>query len=340
MVWLPLPLIGAEASPETWALGLALAVVFVGVLLADNRGLSQGPREARAHASAAFLTLLALAVQAASGSHILDCVLIYPATAAVWIFNRRPARTGWVLLCSALPSVSVLWTGARTDVLLPLMTALILSTVLINVALRTMRARHRALMSAIHDTVGQELTLLALEGDRALARGSHGPEAAALHVMTSRIRLLLRSTERSLSSPDGVDVPDLDEEVEKAVCALTGTSVFFRIDIAVPVHFPELEGVLAGLLREAVTNLLRHAGAATEFHFTATLSGDRVQLSFGNDGAPPPPLRMGLGVTGMRDRVAALGGVLTARLHDDRFLARGVLPAPHPVLRLAGREAA
>jgi two-component system sensor histidine kinase DesK len=338
--WLPLPLIGAEASPAIWALGLILAMTFVGALWADSRGLAQGPREVRAHISAASLTLLALAMQKATGSHILDCALIYPATAAVWIFNRRWARIGWVLLCGALPSVSALWIGARTDALLPLMTALILSTVLINVALRTMRARHRALMSAIHDTVGQELTLLALEGDRALARGSRSPEAAALHVMTSRIRLLLRSTERSLSSPDGVDGPHLEEEVEKAVCALTGTNIFFRIEVHIPVHSAELQGVLAGLLREAVTNLLRHAGSATEFHFTATLSGDRVHLSFGNDGAPPPPLRMGLGMTGMRDRVTALGGFFTAQLRDDRFLARGVLPAPRPALRLAGREAA
>jgi two-component system sensor histidine kinase DesK len=75
-----------------------------------------------------------------------------------------------------------------------------------------------------------------------------------------------------------------------------------------PMH-AEVETVLALALREAVTNIIRHA-RARRVAARCSLDGDRVVFRVRDDGrggAHPG----GNGLTGMRERVEALGGALS-----------------------------
>jgi signal transduction histidine kinase len=66
--------------------------------------------------------------------------------------------------------------------------------------------------------------------------------------------------------------------------------------------------------QEALTNVARHAGARTAA-VSLTLGGERLRLEVADDGVGIEPERVddphSLGLTGMRERMRAIGGTLT-----------------------------
>ena len=93
---------------------------------------------------------------------------------------------------------------------------------------------------------------------------------------------------------------------------------------------PEAESVLALGLREAVTNILRHARAArVEVELGADAGG--VQLSISDDGRGGV-IEPNTGLAGMTERLRALGG----SLEFDSIPGSGtrlVLSLPRPALQ-------
>jgi len=73
---------------------------------------------------------------------------------------------------------------------------------------------------------------------------------------------------------------------------------------------PETDETLAWVLREAVTNVVRHSGAE-RCHVKTAYEGDDVCLEVIDEGrGPPSAIVDGSGLTGLRERVAAVGGTL------------------------------
>ncbi|MDX6738915.1 sensor histidine kinase [Actinocorallia sp. A-T 12471] len=90
---------------------------------------------------------------------------------------------------------------------------------------------------------------------------------------------------------------------------------------------PAAQGLLAyRVVREAVTNALRHSGAA---HLTVRLTADggALRVTVSDDGSASSPVVPGHGLTGMRERVTALGGTLEWQSHDG-FTLHATLPCP------------
>jgi signal transduction histidine kinase len=103
---------------------------------------------------------------------------------------------------------------------------------------------------------------------------------------------------------------------------------------------PEVDQAAYRIVQEALTNVSRHAGAASasvHLHYLPeTLS---VQVDDDGKGAVistgistgTRPSGPGLGLVGMRERVSALGGQLQAGPQDDGgFRVRAELPARAP----------
>jgi two-component system sensor histidine kinase DesK len=101
----------------------------------------------------------------------------------------------------------------------------------------------------------------------------------------------------------------LDEELETArrTLATAGVELVATRDPAVRLVGPT-EHVLALALREAVTNVARHARAAT-CHVGLDLCDGELRLVISDDGVGGGA-REGNGLTGMRERVTAIGGRL------------------------------
>src|SRR6266511_243494 len=87
---------------------------------------------------------------------------------------------------------------------------------------------------------------------------------------------------------------------------------------------------LAGyrIVQEALTNVLRHAGATTA-QVRIEHRADAVEVEVTDSGLGGPPSPGGTGIAGMRERATALGGELQAGpRHGGGFRVHAVLPLP------------
>ncbi|GAA3191698.1 histidine kinase [Nonomuraea roseoviolacea] len=133
----------------------------------------------------------------------------------------------------------------------------------------------------VHDLLGFQLSALVLKGElagRLLAvdPGKGRAQLAELATLAERALASLRSITRE---PAGLR---LDEEVAAARSMLAAAGIEARVDLAVPVP-PGLGGVLAVVLREAVTNVVRHSRAGV-CSIEASRDGDTYRLRVTNDG--------------------------------------------------------
>lgn len=160
----------------------------------------------------------------------------------------------------------------------------------------------------LHDLAGQALTAIALRSQLVQRLAGTDPgraieEAAAIEATA---RETLASVRKTVAGWQQVALAD---ELDKAATALNAAGVEpniegdWRLDLA-----PSVETVLALALREAVTNVVRHAEARS---CRINLDGrdGKVSLLVSDDGRGSSAPE-GTGLRGMRERVMAAGGTL------------------------------
>jgi signal transduction histidine kinase len=87
------------------------------------------------------------------------------------------------------------------------------------------------------------------------------------------------------------------------------------------------------IVQEALTNVLKHAGAASAT-VTVDFRADGLHLTVEDDGRAHSPSGGGQGLIGMRERVTLFGGELTAGPRPEGgFSVRARLPVPAQVSR-------
>ncbi|WP_410566794.1 sensor histidine kinase [Amycolatopsis sp. cmx-4-61] len=144
-------------------------------------------------------------------------------------------------------------------------------------------------------------------GHAAVYREIEGAGGAAL-AAARRLVEMLRDTE---------DVPPHSGAVlGDVVRAAAGSAA--RVDVAeeldqLPVPSP-VATTVHRVVTEALTNVRRHAPGATDVAVSVRVEADELVLEVRNDGVPAasPSARGGFGITGMTERLAMLGGRLTA----------------------------
>jgi signal transduction histidine kinase len=191
----------------------------------------------------------------------------------------------------------------------------------------------------VHDIVGHSLATITLQAGVAEHLLAERPEQArdavaairrvGKEAMTELHGLLgpLRDGDAAPHAPaPGLDaVPRLVDEVRAA-----GVPVELSVEGG-DAGVPELVG-LAGyrIVQAALTNVARHAGPGASARVLVARRPGAVELEVSDDGAgAPPDTRDGNGLTGMRERAAAVGGELEAGMQARggyRVWAR--LPAP------------
>jgi signal transduction histidine kinase len=186
-----------------------------------------------------------------------------------------------------------------------------------------------------HDIVGHALNVMLLQtaAARRAAPADTGNTTKLLQSVESVGRQALQELEVALGLADpepamlatkGLShVPHLVETMRRA-----GMNV--ELDIDGNSHIPALVDRSAyRIIEEAMTNVAKHAPTAST-QITIRFEPDRLVVSVRDDGAMTPPARVsghGRGLAGMRERVAMLGGALTAgRLPDKGFAVEAVIP--------------
>jgi two-component system sensor histidine kinase DesK len=183
---------------------------------------------------------------------------------------------------------------------------------------RTAVDRERLRLSRdLHDLLGHSLSAVSLKGDLALRLLARDPGAAAGEIdsLTGVARDALRDMRAVVRNEHRVQ---LRREVEAAKAVLRAAGVATVADIRVRELAPAVDDVLGWAMREAATNVLRHAHASS-CAITARFRAGAIQLEIVNDGAAGPP-GSGRGLAGLDERARALGGSVSGRyLPGDRF---------------------
>ncbi len=162
----------------------------------------------------------------------------------------------------------------------------------------------------LHDLLGQTLSVVVLKSELAGRLVRSDPDRAEQEVreVEQTARTALAEVRSAVA---GYRAKGLGGELVNARRALSAAGVDLQATIDLPVLPAEYEAALALGLREAVTNVVRHANAHhTTIHAVATR--DEVTLEVRDDGRGTSGPD-GSGLAGMRERIAALGGHVTRR---------------------------
>jgi len=186
----------------------------------------------------------------------------------------------------------------------------------------------------LHDVLGRNLTLIALNSELAAQMVSRGQEGAVEHML--EVRQVAQDTMREMREvAGGQRSTDLDSELGGARSVLRSAGISARV-VGDGAGLPRpVQAALGWVVREATTNILRHSDPTT-----VTIELDVVQ---DGDTGPAAVLRIendgvhradssggangGSGLVGLRARLADLGGDLDAKaLTGSRYVVQVRLP--------------
>jgi two-component system, NarL family, sensor histidine kinase DesK len=340
---------GLRAQPNPWWRGVgwaalaAFAVLYLYLVhltrLVRRRPDRPRPFVVRAVIGlAAMIALTALQIPAA-GSHALTC-LVYIAAFGMVALPLPPAIALAVflgVLAEVLPATVPGWTdnGYGLAVLLGSLatwgirlaairqSSLVVAQAEISeLAVQNERAR---IASDLHDILGHSLTVVTVKAELAqrlldVDVDKARKELAELEVLARDALADVRSTAMGVR---GISLPGEIAAAREALAAAHVTAELPGAADEVPTKFREL---FAWTIREAVTNVVRHAQAS---HVEVRLRPDSVEITDDGIGTASADAGDGQGLAGLRRRAEALGGRLTVGRRDDRpgFRVRVEVPS-------------
>ena len=184
------------------------------------------------------------------------------------------------------------------------------------------RLREREqLARELHDTVAHHVSAIAIQAQAGRALAATHPEAPL-----ETLKVIEKAASCSLSEMRRIVRALRDDgEAERSPMAsladierlATDDNFPLRIDVTLSGELEDLDSTLASTLfrltQEAATNAVRHAEGAQSVTVHITGDPDQVHLSIKDDGHDVKQRHFaGLGLQGMAERVALLGGTLSA----------------------------
>jgi signal transduction histidine kinase len=181
----------------------------------------------------------------------------------------------------------------------------------------------RRIARELHDETTQQLTALALQLDSvAAAHPTAGRGLASAHLL---VRSMIDDLHRVIYDlrPSVLDdlglIPAIRSYAETHLES-RGVKIHCEFPASIPTLSRDATTALYRVVQEALTNVVRHARAESVF-VGCTVTDDSITFEIEDDGAGFEPERMerpresgeGLGLLGMRERLALLGG----RCHID-----------------------
>ncbi len=175
-------------------------------------------------------------------------------------------------------------------------------------------AERSRLARDLHDDVGQALSTLLLQVRVAKGRGAAGAgELEILEQVAQQALDAARAITYGLRQKDRADPLHVARSYAEVVLQAAGCSLSW-LDTRPDGTTRRTSRVLARVIKEAVTNIVRHA-KASHVDIAINLSGSRIRATVRDDGVgfvavPPSPGKGGMGLLGCRERLAQIGGTL------------------------------
>ena len=177
----------------------------------------------------------------------------------------------------------------------------------------------------IHDTIAQDLTGLVLLAQRAGRELSAGDTAAAseqLTLLEEGARTALAETRALVAStaPPSLDEGGIAAALDRLAQRYereTAIAVTVRLDVETALH-RDLEVVLLRCAQEGLANVRKHSGASrAALTLVARKSELSLRVADNGSGFEPAAVHSGYGLSGMRDRLALVGGTLDVESGED-----------------------
>ncbi|MFK4069624.1 sensor histidine kinase [Streptomyces sp. NPDC029674] len=181
----------------------------------------------------------------------------------------------------------------------------------------------------LHDVMGRNLAVIALKSELAVQLARRGrPEAVDQMVEVQRIAQESQREVREVVR--GYREVDLTVELAGAQGVLEAAGITCRVAGSAAELPASVQSALGWVVREAATNVLRH-GDAGRCDIALAVDEGRATLVVENDGAPEiAPEGRGSGLAGLRERLAAVDGVLDFASGDGVFRLAVEVPLPLP----------
>lgn len=187
----------------------------------------------------------------------------------------------------------------------------------------------------IHDISGYMFTNLIALMDAAISMGGRDPERLSeLHLAArAQAKEGLVETRKALKALRSSDVGrekglNAIFKIKKVFEKVTGIQVHIESG-NIPLSFgPGIDMALYRLIQEALTNAMRH-GRATEVFITFWIQGSMLEVVVRDNGIGSKQIVKGIGLSGMEERLANLGGTLAAdSLPEGGFRLTAQIPLP------------
>lgn len=166
---------------------------------------------------------------------------------------------------------------------------------------------------ALHDDLGQQLTLLRMQLEIAQRTRGHDDEGAWHEVdaaagTASDTLTMMRRQVRALASVPEQERP-LSEALDNLVESFAGTGL--QVDVEQTGALDHLDALAYRIIQEGLTNVVRHSRSRS---IAIRIDvGEQIRVSVADTGVGNPDFVEGFGLCQLRQRVEAVGGWLEAR---------------------------
>ncbi|MFT3888874.1 MAG: histidine kinase [Arachnia sp.] len=336
-----IPIYFLRDSPQVWVVS---ALMFgIGALMVGASWIMHLDETRRWLWLGALIGLIVALGVVTQGEARFSYFAPFPATAAAILIRWRDARLVIVLVALAAGGWS-LTQGDVFGVVMAIMAATIGATVGFSLQAdharqRMEEAERRTAVFAVaaererigrdlHDILGHSLTTIAIKAD--LAARLIGRDDAAARAEVSSLAAVARQALADVrTTASGMQHVRLAAEIASARSVLLAAGVEARTPAAVPDLDDESSEVLGYVVREAVTNVVRHAGARActiecePGVVRVTDDGSGIAAGVAGAAASGP---VGEGLAGLRRRVEEAGGTLSVSSSGTGTLVEARLP--------------
>jgi two-component system sensor histidine kinase DesK len=178
----------------------------------------------------------------------------------------------------------------------------------------------------LHDLLGHTLSVMVVKAQAVRRLAATDPDAVAEHAADIE-QIGRRALVDVRQAVDAMRAPHLADELDDVRRALDAAGIETTVEWSGPPPSGKADEVLAWVLREGATNVLRHSGASACVIELADRDG-QLELTIADNGVgtpTPPTVRLG-GLAGLRDRLAAAGGELEVERQGDGFRLVATVP--------------